>query len=169
MRNTARKTRSINVLTDEEIDNIKADDLVAILHSLVNYKHTILYYGPQTAVQTGAVLTKLHKTPATFLPYPAAKKFTRTKADKNTVLFGNFDMVQAEIQWIRNEDAYDAAKAPTLIELFNNYFGGGISSIVFQNIRESKALAYSTYAYYVESQKKEDEQQFCSLCRYTSR
>lgn len=148
-----------NVLTDEEIDNLKAEDLVAILHNMVNYKHTVLYYGPQTAVQAGTVLAKLHKTPAAFTPYPAAKTFTRVKADKNTVLFGNFDMVQAEIQWIRNEDAYDPAKAPT-IELFNNYFGGGISSIVFQNIRESKALAYSTYAYYIESQKKEDSNSF---------
>lgn len=148
-----------NVLSDEEIENLKAEDLVALLHGLVNYKHTILYYGPQTAVQAGATLAKLHKTPASFTAYPAMKKFTRVKADKNTVLFGNFDMVQAEIQWVRNEDAYNVDKAPS-IELFNNYFGSGISSIVFQNIRESKALAYSTYAFYVESQKKEDDNTF---------
>ncbi len=148
-----------NVLSDEEIENLKAEDLVAILHGLVNYKHTILYYGPQTAVQAGATLAKLHKTPATFQAYPAMKKFARVKADKNTVLFGNFDMVQAEIQWVRNEDAYNVDKAPT-IELFNNYFGSGISPIVFQNIRESKALAYSTYAFYVESQKKDDDNTF---------
>ncbi|MBD1392391.1 M16 family metallopeptidase [Mucilaginibacter glaciei] len=148
-----------NVLTDEEIDNLKADDLVAILHNLVNYKHTILYYGPQTAAQTGVTLATLHKTPATFAAYPDKKVFTRQKMDKNMVLFGNFDMVQAEIQWIRNEDAYSPAKAP-VIELYNNYFGSGISSIVFQNIRESKALAYSTYAFYVAPQKKDDDNTF---------
>jgi predicted Zn-dependent peptidase len=146
-------------LTDEEIENLKAEDLIAILHNLVNYKHTILYYGPQTAVQTGTVLARLHKTPATFIPYPEKKMFVRTKMDKNIVLFGNFDMVQAEIQWVRNEDAYNPAKAP-LIELYNNYFGSGISSIVFQNIRESKALAYSTYAFYVAPQKKDDDNIF---------
>ncbi len=31
-----------------------------------------------------------------------------------------------------------------------------MGSVVFQTIRESKALAYSTYGYYVEPQKKED-------------
>src|SRR5690606_35629127 len=34
-------------LTDEEIEAIKAEDLVRIIQSLLNYKHRILYYGPQ--------------------------------------------------------------------------------------------------------------------------
>jgi predicted Zn-dependent peptidase len=37
------------------------------------------------------------------------------------------------------ETQYDA-KQNTLVTVFNNYFGGGMGSIVFQTIRESKAL-----------------------------
>jgi predicted Zn-dependent peptidase len=37
--------------------------------------------------------------------------------------------------------------------LYNEYFGFGLSSIVFQEIRESKALAYSTYAFYTSPRK----------------
>jgi len=148
-----------NTLTDDELENLKAQDLVDLLHSLVNYKHTLLYYGPQTAVQTGTTMAKLHKTPATFLPYPAVKKFTRIKQGENQVLFAHYDMVQAEINWVRNEEAYDAAKTPS-IELLNNYFGSGMGSIVFQNIRESKALAYSTYAYYSQAGKTVDNDSF---------
>ena len=33
-----------NVLTDAELDALKAEDLVAILHDLFNYKHEVLYY-----------------------------------------------------------------------------------------------------------------------------
>ncbi len=40
--------------------------------------------------------------------------------------------------------------------LFNEYFGSGLSSIVFQEIREGKALAYSAYAAYTTPGKKED-------------
>ena len=40
-----------------------------------------------------------------------------------------------------------------MTELYNNYFGYGLSSIVFQDIREAKALAYSTYAYYSSPSK----------------
>src|ERR1041384_1390597 len=39
------------------------------------------------------------------------------------------------------------------MRLFNEYFGGGMSSIVFQELRESKALAYSTYADYIEANR----------------
>jgi predicted Zn-dependent peptidase len=148
-----------NTLSDEELDNLKADDLVKILHELNNYKHTILYYGPQTATQTALSLTKLHKTPAVFTAYPAKKQFVKVSVDNNRVIFANYDMVQAEIYWIRNEGNYDAALAPK-IDLFNNYFGSGMSAVVFQQIRESKALAYSTYAFYVSPAKKEDQNYF---------
>jgi len=40
--------------------------------------------------------------------------------------------------------------------LFNEYFGAGLSSIVFQEIREKKALAYSAYAWYSNASKKND-------------
>jgi predicted Zn-dependent peptidase len=56
-------------------------------------------------------------------------------------------MVQAEIGWIRNAGVYSHTEQPS-IALFNEYFGGGMSSVVFQTIRESKALAYSSYAYF---------------------
>ena len=35
-----------------------------------------------------------------------------------------------------------------VVRLFNEYFGGSMNSIVFQEIRESKGLAYSAYAGY---------------------
>jgi predicted Zn-dependent peptidase len=148
-----------NTLTDEELNNLKADDLVKILHELNNYKHTILYYGPQTATQAALSLSKMHKTPAVFTAYPPQKQFVKIPIDKNQVLFANYDQVQAEIYWVRNEGLYNPEKTPQ-IELFNNYFGGGMSTIVFQQIRESKALAYSTYAFYEAPVKKDDHDYF---------
>lgn len=148
-----------NVLTDEELDALKADELVNLLHGLASYKHVVLYYGPKTAGNAASDLAVLHKVPATFTAYPEQKKFAPINPDKSRVLFANYDMVQAEINWVRNESPYDVAKTPT-IELYNNYFGGGMSGLVFQTIRESKALAYSTYAYYVTPQRKEDPDYF---------
>jgi len=145
-----------NVLSDTELDSLKATDLVKILHELNNYKHNILYYGPYTATKTAMVLTTLHKTPTVFTPYPEKKHFVKLTADHNRVLFADYDMVQAEIYWIRNEGAYNPSQTPK-IELFNNYFGtGGMSAVVFQQIRESKALAYNTYASYASPVKKGD-------------
>ena len=64
-------------------------------------------------------------------------------------------MVQAEIQLMRNDKAFDAKLLP-MVSAFNEYYGGGMGSVVFQEIRESKALAYSTYSYFARPSKKED-------------
>ena len=65
-------------------------------------------------------------------------------------------MVQSEIVWQHNDSTtFNPANAAS-IALFNAYFGGGMGSLVFQTIRESKALAYSTYANYNSPSKKTD-------------
>ncbi|VEH20431.1 protease3 [Chryseobacterium nakagawai] len=145
-----------NVLSDAELDALKAEDLVNILHDLFNFKHRVLYYGPKTGAETVASLKPIHKLPSALKELPKTKTFEQIPTDKNKVLFAHYDMVQAEIFWARNSEQYNAGITPT-VSLFNNYFGGGMGSIVFQTIRESKALAYSTYSYFALPSKKEDK------------
>jgi len=143
------------VLTTEELNNLKAEDLVNILHGLLNYKHTIIYYGPLPLESFTSGIARLHKLPSDFKAYPVRMEFPFTTQTSNQVLFTNYDMVQAEIVWIRNAGPYDASKEP-VVDVFDNYFGGGMGSVVFQTIRESKALAYATYATYGTPSRKED-------------
>jgi predicted Zn-dependent peptidase len=145
-----------NVLSDAELDALKAEDLINVLHDLFNNKHRVLYYGPKSGNEVTAALTPVHKLPATLKELPKSKTFAQISTDKNKVLFAHYDMVQAEVFWVRNADQYNSATTPT-VSLFNNYFGGGMGSIVFQTIRESKALAYSTYSYFALPSKKEDK------------
>lgn len=142
-------------LSDDELKNVTADELVNILHGLNNYSHKILYYGPQPLMQLTSGLKNIHTVPATFKAAGEKVKFTAVNPDKNQVLFADYNMVQSEIRWVRNTAAYSADKEP-VIDIFNNYFGGGMGALVFQTIRESKALAYSTFAFYVKPDKKED-------------
>ena len=44
--------------------------------------------------------------------------------------------------------------------LFNEYFGGGMNAIVFQELREARGLAYSAGARYVAPSKKDDSESF---------
>jgi len=122
---------------------------------LMTYKHTIIYYGPQKLNALKGSLAKLHKVPSKFEAIPKAKVYSRKVQNENEVLYANYDMVQADIRWIRNASAYDPLKTAE-ISLFNSYFGGGMGSVVFQTIRESKALAYSTFAVFRSPAKKED-------------
>ncbi|MES2372457.1 MAG: insulinase family protein [Bacteroidota bacterium] len=146
-------------LSNDEIKNLKANDLVDMLHSLFNYQHKIIYYGPMPLASFTAGIQKWHSTPATWATAQAPVKFQRTVQTANQVLFTDYDMVQAEIYWVRNLEKYDAKKEAQ-IDLFNGYFGSGIGSLVFQVIRESKALAYSTSAALIKPSKKEDDFSF---------
>lgn len=145
-----------NVLSDAELDALKAEDLITILHDLFNYKHKVLYYGPKTGTELTAALQPVHPVPASLKEMPKSRTFTQVATDRNKVLFAHYDMVQAEVFWVRNSDPYNVSITPT-VNLFNNYFGGGMGSVVFQTIRESKALAYSTYSYFSLPGKKEDK------------
>ncbi len=143
-------------LSDAELAALKASDLVQVLHDLFNYTHSIMYYGPETLDQCKASLAKLHDVSAVNKSIPTAQQFARTKQDKNEVYFAQYDMVQAELYWLRNLDTYDPNNE-AVMNAFNTYFGTGMGAIVFQTIRESKALAYSTYASVQAPQKKDDQ------------
>lgn len=142
-------------LSAAEVDALKPEDLTNVLHSLFDYPHTIIYYGPLSQEAFTADITKLHTLPAEWTPYPPKVTFPFATQSNNTVLFANYEMVQSEVVWIRNSDPYDVHKE-AVVDLFNNYFGGGMGSVVFQTLRESKALAYATYAVYGEPAKKTD-------------
>lgn len=132
-------------LTDEELDNITAEELLESLRNLMSYQFKILYYGPKTNKEIGKQISSLIDTKRKIKKAPKAKEFKQREITENEVYFADYDMVQVEVNFYRNAGKYDAKKVPT-IRLFNEYFGGGMGSIVFQTIRESKALAYSTYA-----------------------
>ncbi len=143
-------------LTNEEVKNITSDQLLYILHNINNYKHTITYYGPQPLAAFTAGISKLHPLPKEFTDAAPAKSFNYTNNNSNQVYFADYDMVQSEVRWVRNGGIYDPALA-SKVTLFNSYFGGGMGSIVFQTIRESKALAYSTFAIYSSPDNKAKE------------
>jgi predicted Zn-dependent peptidase len=144
-----------NVLTNDELKGLTSKELTDMLHDMFSHSHRILYYGPASMSALTTSLQSAHKLPGMFKADPAPKVFTFTTQTKNEILFANYDMVQSEIRWVRNVPSYDADKQP-VIDMFNNYFGSGMGALVFQTIRESKALAYSTNAYYAAPDKKDD-------------
>lgn len=143
-------------LSDEELKALAATDLTGLLHALFDYQHTIGYYGPQAIASLTDKIETLHSLPPTWTSNPAAVKFKRVHQTSNQVLFTNYEAVQSEIYWVKSLSAYDPKKE-ALINLFNSYFGGGMGSIVFSTIRESKALAYATYAQVITPGKRDDD------------
>jgi len=142
-------------MNNAQLRKLKAKDLTDLIKNLFDYKHKVYYYGPRTLANLSTHLKKVHTLKPELKEYPAPVVYEKKMAAENTIYFVDYDMVQAEISMQRWADKFDAKKLP-IVQAFNEYYGGGMSSVVFQDIRESKALAYSTYSYFSRPSKKED-------------
>ena len=144
-----------DVMPLSELRTVASKDLIDRLHGLTSHAHKVFYYGRKSADEVSILLNGLHKVPATFKPVPAARTYTEQETSENTVLFVDHDMVQTEMMWVSKADGFNADLLPQA-SLFNEYFGSGLSSIVFQEIREAKALAYGASASFSTPRKKEE-------------
>ncbi|WP_114781859.1 M16 family metallopeptidase [Botryobacter ruber] len=138
------------ILTEKQLKAVKPQELVNIIKSIPTYEHRVLYYGPRETDKLIATLNAGHQVPAQLKPVPAEKVFPELDIKGNTVYWTNYDMVQAEMLFLSKSVPYNKDIIP-VVRLYNEYMGG----IVFQELRESKALAYSTFSYYSPASKKE--------------
>ncbi|MCJ8289181.1 MAG: insulinase family protein [Crocinitomicaceae bacterium] len=155
MRNYAKygaKNEFNNVFSDAELEVLSGQELVDVLHSLTTFKHSVFFYGKATFEDAFSSVKKYHILPKSV---KAAKevKFPELETDKNIVYIVDYDMVQTQLLMLSKAEEWNPELLPS-ISMFNSYFGSGLSSIVFQELRESKALAYSSYAYMSSPYKK---------------
>ncbi|MFO0322217.1 MAG: M16 family metallopeptidase [Bacteroidota bacterium] len=135
------------ILAETELLKLEPKQLETKIKSLMTFEHQVLYYGPKLIGDVKEIINKHHLILIESLkPLPEEVKF-ETRKFNDTVYVADYDMKQAEIVLLTEGEKYDSTKVP-LITFYNNYFGSGMSSIVFQDLRESKALAYSCYSIY---------------------
>jgi len=142
------KSPFTNNLSEEELKALKPEELIVLIKSINLYEHHILYYGPKNTTELVENMDKIHVVPSIRNPVPEPVHFTELTFDSNTVYWVNYDMVQAELVLLSKSVNYNKDLMP-VISLYNEYFGGSMSSIVFQEIRESKALAYAVKSSYM--------------------
>ena len=135
-----------NVLTEAELISMNPQELVDRIHNQNNYKHRILYYGPSSSKDLLATIDQYHQVPAVLKDIPAGNEYPYLETPTTKVLIAPYEAKQIYMAQISNLDKqYDPAIEPTR-ELYNEYFGGGMNSIVFQEMRETRGLAYSAWA-----------------------
>ncbi|WP_242927905.1 M16 family metallopeptidase [Pontibacter vulgaris] len=137
------------ILSEKQLKAVKPQELVNIIKSIPTYEHRVLYYGPRETDKLVASLNAGHNVPAKLKPVPAEKVYAELDIKTPTVYWADYDMVQAELLFLSKSVPYSADIVP-VVRMYNEYMGG----IVFQELRESKALAYSTYSFYSPASKK---------------
>jgi predicted Zn-dependent peptidase len=140
-----------NMLThlnsEKELKAFVPDMLTAKIRELNGYKHKVFYYGSTPQKDLEALLNQYHKTPGTLKDPPLGVVFTEKSTDEAVVYQVNFDMKQAQILMLSQGVIFNPELEP-VITLYNQYFGGSMNSIVFQELRESRGLCYAAMSFY---------------------
>ncbi len=136
-------------LSPERLRSVTPQELVDKIKQVNTFEHRIFYYGSKTADEVARLLERHHRVPDQLRPAPPATAYAEMPTLKNRVLFVDFPMVQAEIMFVSKGTERFSLEEHVMSELYNAYFGSGMSSVVFQEIRESRALAYSTNVRYL--------------------
>jgi len=127
--------------------------LIAEVHNLLLYQHRVLYYGPASSAEVLSELHSVRHYPESFNIPLLSNPFPELEQPDNLVYIVDHEMTQAEVIMLTRDEVYDPSMVP-LATLFNEYYGGGMSSVVFQELREAKALAYSVFSVYKAPKQK---------------
>ena len=134
-------------LSDDEIMRLTSGQLLDKVRGMLGKQHEVLYYGPADSGTLLAMLAEHHKVPATLSPVEREYLSYRQQGERSKVYVVDYDANQIYyLQYSNRGEKFDRVAYPYLT-LYNEYFGGGMNSIVFQEMREARGLAYTAAAY----------------------
>ena len=140
-------------LSDAQLRAYTAKQLTDALHKLFQYKHRVLYYGPLALKEITATVNKIHTVKPT-KDVPANKIYQPVETSENEVLFVDYNAKNTYLTEYFRGAQYSTTLSPK-VHLFNEYFGGSMNAIVFQEMREKRSLAYSASSYYTNTGRKD--------------
>lgn len=141
------KSPYLTRLGDKEMKKIKVEDLLEEINNILSYETEIHYVGTnnESEVQQSIMNTALFDKTLRMSVSPVFLALPDVRV--NSLYFlNNNNAVQSHIQLtIPMRPAEEMERYYT--RAFNKYFGLGMSSVVFREIREYNSMAYSAYAY----------------------
>ena len=142
-------------LTDQQIEALTSEELLAKVRELLACQHEVRYYGPATETEAAELLKAGHKMSENMKPLEK-KHIKYQPVEKSIVYMAPYDAKQIRyIQYSNRGEGLDTTADPHLM-LYNEYFGGGMNAIVFQEMREARGLAYSSSARLYMPSHKDD-------------
>ena len=149
------ESRLLRRLASEEVKKLTVDELVELVRNLPTYKHDIVYTGSRPIEQVVESVKK-HFPASGDLKEPPPYRYDRAVEREGEILHLQKEMAQANVRIEMSDGVFDESIVPQ-VELYNEYFAGGMSGIVFQEIREARALAYGVGARYYQGARKDGE------------
>ncbi|MDR1792858.1 MAG: insulinase family protein [Bacteroidales bacterium] len=135
-------------LSEKELKALTPEFLINKLQEWFQYKHYVIYYAPTNNLKEAfnSHVWGTKETPAQVSIY----KEDVPKKDRIYVV--HFDSPQMVVYGISFSGNFDK-NLMAVNEVYNNYFGGSMNAIVFQELREARALAYTAFASFSQASK----------------
>ena len=149
-----------DVLTEKQLKETDPQVFVDLLKNLSNYEHTANYYGPLSVDKISALVDKYHKTAKKLQAVPQNNYYVKQEANQNEVWIAPFDAKNIYMRAYHNENRDWHVDEAAVMSLFNEYLGGGMNGLVFQEMREARGLAYNAGAIYYQPNRKGETESF---------
>jgi len=137
-----------NVMSNAELDKTNPQTLLNLLKGLRNYKHEVLYCGQSTPEVLVKTIDEGHVIGKTLANVPQGKRYTEMQTKENEVWMAPYEAKNIYMMLYNNSGKGWNVEQQPMVYLFNEYFGTGMNGIVFQELRETRGLAYNASARY---------------------
>ncbi|WP_314957314.1 insulinase family protein [Hoylesella loescheii] len=137
-----------NVMSNAELDKTNPQTLLNLLKGLRNYKHEVLYCGQSTPEALVKTIDEGHVIGKTLANVPQGKRYTEMQTKENEVWMAPYEAKNIYMMLYSNSGKGWNVEQQPMVYLFNEYFGTGMNGIVFQELRETRGLAYNASARY---------------------
>lgn len=133
-------------LSNEALEKLDSKTLIASVQELMGKQHEVLYYGPMAQEEVKKCIADHHKAADVLAPLTPSHP-TLQRTDESSVVLAQYDANQLYyLQFSNRGETFDVKNDPE-ITLYNEYFGGSMNSICFQEMREARGLAYTAQAW----------------------
>ena len=143
----------LNELSDKELLELKTEDLRRLMRDFMSFERRTAYVGNRKSAE----FAKLQEEPGR--GYRAAPERTPVRYQKPAhpaVYFTHRDMVQSQVG-VFAADGIFAPERFVDYSFYGNYLGGGMNSVIFQEVREARSLAYAAWGGYAYAGHKDDD------------
>ena len=131
----------------KDIKKLTSDELFRSVNDVRKYECSIVYSGTLSADNVEATVKEMLQPEKAVIKHEDSDR-ALVKVDENVVyvykmdnarqnIIGTYQQLPATSTWEKYADR----------QLFTRYFGGGMSSLMFQEMREFRSLAYTVYGY----------------------
>ena len=142
------KSPYLNKLSINELQKISGDELMQSFAHVFEYDGYATYVGNESPEKVKQYLTDIYDLKEDVKTGTRAFRPLQTYSRPALFLASNSHFLQSNIYFYIQGDKVKTMKQQVACKIYNEFMGGSMAGVIFQEIRELRSLGYSAYGYY---------------------